>query len=123
VQRHDVAVPDPGSDRGQVVGEDTFIVRPLGAVEGSTVTRVAVEDVVQPLGDGEEFGVAVEDEPAVVDQRGAPVGERVCSISATPPPRDVALMCQIGRSRKAARARRPVSAKVRTCSPVRTLIS
>ena len=65
-----------GAALGEVRGEHQLVAGPLGVAERTAVAGVAVQQVVQPLGDGEELGVAVEHEPPVLDVRPRAVGEQ-----------------------------------------------
>jgi len=52
------------------------VVCVLTGAESPTVTGIAVQQVVQPLRDGEEPCITVEDEPPVVDPRPPAIGQQ-----------------------------------------------
>ena len=66
VEDDDVVATDPPVDCVHVGGEDSMVVRGLPGSEIPVVAGCAVNAVVQSLGDGEEFGIGVNDQPARV---------------------------------------------------------
>ena len=76
VQQHDVAAVDQGEHLGDVGADDPFVAGTLVLAEWTAVARVAMQQVVQALRDGEELRLAVEHEPPVLDLRPTPVREQ-----------------------------------------------
>ena len=76
VQQHDVAVVDQGEHLGDVGADDPFVAGTLVLAEWTAVARVAMQQVVQALRDGEELRLAVEHQPPVLDLRTTPVREQ-----------------------------------------------
>jgi hypothetical protein len=63
VQQHHIAGPDPGSQLHRVRGQHLCVVSGLRRAQRRS-GHAAVDLIVQPLGDGEEAGVAGDHQPA-----------------------------------------------------------
>ena len=76
VEQHEVAGVGQAEHLGHVGPDDPFVAGVLAGAEAPAVARIAVQQVVHTLRDGEELRFPVEDEPPVVDPRSSPVRQQ-----------------------------------------------
>jgi len=76
VEDDDIARAHPRREHGGVVGDHTLIDRARSVVERTAVAERAMQAVVDALGDVEELGRAIDDDPARVDPGAARVGDK-----------------------------------------------
>ena len=76
VQEDDVARPYALRQQLGVLGGDALVDGALGLAQRPAVARVAVQAVVQALGDAEELGVAADGDPSRVDADAAHVADQ-----------------------------------------------
>ena len=76
VDEHDVAASNDAAQPLGIHRRDPVVVRPLGGTEGATVTRRAVEAVVDALRDREELGITRDHDPIHLDPEPARIPEQ-----------------------------------------------
>jgi hypothetical protein len=75
MDEYDVPLPDLAADPSEIRRDGPLVGRSLARAELSRVPGRAVETVVDSLGDGEEVGLARDDEPLGLDAGTADVAE------------------------------------------------